>query len=246
MLAQDMDTLMNVSSAAAVGCACYGICPLSKVPAGMRVRIRQHLRTIGYLVCFMVVAILLPVPAFAHCDTLDGPVVQAARKALETGDLKRALIWVKHEHEAEIETAFKKALAVRKLGAEAKELADMFFFETLVRLHRSGEGAAYTGLKPAGAKIDPAIAAVDKAVETGSIASLSIVLADEVRTGLEKRFKELVARKQFAMKDVEAGREYVAAYVELMHFAEGIHSAAAGVASEHQNQPGHEHHEVTH
>src|SRR5688572_31650172 len=93
----------------------------------------------------MVATVWLPVCAFAHCDTLDGPVVQAGRKALENGDVKSAIIWVKHEHEAEIETVFKKALAVRKLGTEAKEVADMFFFETLVRLHRAGEGAAYTG-----------------------------------------------------------------------------------------------------
>ena len=38
-----MDTLVNGKSAAATGCECYGICPLSRVPAGMRVRIRQHL-----------------------------------------------------------------------------------------------------------------------------------------------------------------------------------------------------------
>jgi hypothetical protein len=190
----------------------------------------------------MAVAIWMPVRAFAHCDTLDGPVVQAGRKALESGNVKSALIWVKHEYEAETETTFKKALAVRKLGVEARELADMFFFETLVRLHRAGEGVPYAGLKPAGAKVDPAIAAVDMAVERGSIESLSKMLGDETRDGLERRFKEVVARKKFATKDVEAGREYVAAYVELMHYAEGIHSAVIGVSSEHKHESGNERH----
>ena len=204
---------------------------------------RQELikQRIKQMACLMALTAWLPVCAFAHCDTLDGPVVLAGRKALESGDLKRALIWVKHEHEVEIETVFKKALAVRKLGVEAKELADMFFFETLVRLHRAGEGAPYTGLKPAGTEIDPAIAAVDKAVETGSIASLSKGLRNEVAAGLESRFQEAIAKKKFAAKDVEAGRAYVAAYVELMHYTERIHNAAAGVASKHQNESGHEH-----
>ena len=190
----------------------------------------------------MVATVWLPVCAFAHCDTLDGPVVQAGRKALESGDVKSAIIWVKHEHEAEIETVFKKVLAVRKLGTEAKDVADMFFFETLVRLHRAGEGVAYTGLKPAGTKVDAAIAAVDKAVETGSIESLSKVLRNEVGAGLERRFKDVIAKKGFATKDVEAGREFVAAYVELTHYAEGIHNAVAGVTNEHKSEAGHQVH----
>lgn len=36
-------------------------------------------------------AVAWTAPAFAHCDTLDGPVVSAARKALETGNVNHAL-----------------------------------------------------------------------------------------------------------------------------------------------------------
>ena len=107
-------------------------------------------------------------------------------------------------------------------------------------MHRAGEGAPYAGLKPAGAKIDPAIAAVDKAVETESIESLSKTVRDEVEAGLKIRFKEVLARKKFATKDVEAGRKYVAAYVELMHYAEGIHNTVAGVFRGHGQETGHD------
>lgn len=113
--------------------------------------------------------------AFAHCDTLDGPVVQTARTALEKGDVTPLLKWVQADDEKEIRTAFQKTLAVRTKGAEAKELADMYFFETLVRIHRAGEGAPYTGLKP-GEAVDPAIALADRALETGSVDKLVNVL----------------------------------------------------------------------
>src|SRR5512136_371299 len=76
----------------------------------------------------------------AHCDGMDGPVVTAAKKALETGDANPVLIWVQKKDEGEIRKAFQKTLAVRKLSPEAKELGDMYFFETLVRIHRAGEG----------------------------------------------------------------------------------------------------------
>lgn len=113
--------------------------------------------------------------AFAHCDTLDGPVVQTARTALEKGDVTPLLKWMQADDEKEIRTAFQKTLAVRTKGAEAKELADMYFFETLVRIHRAGEGAPYTGLKP-GEAVDPAIALADRALETGSVDKLVNVL----------------------------------------------------------------------
>lgn len=113
--------------------------------------------------------------AFAHCDTLDGPVVQTARTALEKGDVTPLLKWVQADDEKEIRTAFQKTLAVRTKGAEAKELADMYFFETLVRIHRAGEGAPYTGLKP-GEAVDPAVALADRALETGSVDKLVNVL----------------------------------------------------------------------
>ena len=107
-------------------------------------------------------AFLAPQTAKAHCDGLDGPVVKAAQKALAEGNVNLVLIWVQQNDEAEIKHAFEKTLAVRKLNAEAKELADLYFFETLVRIHRAGEGAPYTGLKPAGRDLGPAIPASDK------------------------------------------------------------------------------------
>src|SRR5512134_4067274 len=76
--------------------------------------------------------------AFGHCDTLDGPVIQLARQALETGNVNLVLPWVRSADEDEIRHAFEHAQAVRKLGPEARNLADTHFFETLVRIHRAG------------------------------------------------------------------------------------------------------------
>ncbi len=111
--------------------------------------------------------------ALAHCDTMDGPVIREARQALEKGDITPVLKWVKKEAEPEIKEAFQKALAVRDKGPEAKDLADRYFFETLVRVHRAGEGAPYDGIKPAGTKVEPGVEAADKALESGSVDSLS-------------------------------------------------------------------------
>ena len=75
---------------------------------------------------FLFSLLMIPGSSLAHCDTLEGPVVTDAKKALEKGDVNPVLKWVKKEQEGEIREAFKKTLAVRSKGPEAKELADMY------------------------------------------------------------------------------------------------------------------------
>ena len=181
----------------------------------------------------LVAAALAPSTAQAHCDGLDGPVVKAAQKALIEGNVNLVLIWVQKDDETQIRQAFEKTLAVRKLNPETRELADMYFFETLVRTHRAGEGAPYTGLKPAGRDLGPAIPAGDKALETGKLDPVVKLLTEEMEHGLREHFKETVAKKKFAPDDVEAGRESVKAYVEYIHYVEGLYAAATSAAHGH-------------
>jgi hypothetical protein len=182
--------------------------------------------------------------AFAHCDTLDGPVVQTARIALEKGDITPLLKWVKADDEKEIRVAFQKTLAVRAKDAEAKELADMYFFETLVRIHRAGEGAPYTGLKP-GAAVDPAVALADKALESGSVDKLVGVLSEAMSNGIRERFQHASETQKHADDSVAAGREYVKAYVIFTHYVEGLHAIIKQGGGHHSEEAkggkGHDH-----
>ena len=170
---------------------------------------------------------------FAHCDGMDGPVVIAAKKALETGNVNLVLIWVQEKDEGEVKKAFEKTVSVRKLNPEAKELADMYFFETLVRIHRTGEGVPYTGLKPAGRDLGPAIPAADKAIVDGKIEPVIKLLMDKIRDGINEYFKHLMAKKNFKNDDVEAGRKYIEAYVIFIHYVEGLYEAATEAAHGH-------------
>ena len=174
---------------------------------------------------------ILPTPSRAHCDGLDGPVVKAGRAALESGRIGPVLAWVQARDEAEIRHAFDHARAVRRLGPEARALADRFFFETLVRVHRAGEGAPYTGLKPAGQDPGPAVTGADKALETGSAGEVEKLLVESVRHGLRQRFERVRALARPG-DDVAKGRAWVEAYVPYLHWVEGVHAAAEGHGGE--------------
>lgn len=163
----------------------------------------------------------------AHCDTLDGPVVNLARQALAKGDVKIILPWVAAEKEGEIRQAFDLAVAVRDKGAKEKELADRYFLESLVRIHREGEGAPFTGLKPAGLDLGPAIPAADKALESGDPGPLLRLINEKVHAGIHKYYLEAREKKEHAGNSVEAGRAYVQAYVPYLHFVERLYNDAS-------------------
>ncbi len=184
----------------------------------------------------------LPGNVLAHCDTLDGPVIAAAKQALESGNIKPVLSWVQPGDEQQMQGLFTKTLAVRKLSPEAREFADMYFYETLVRVHRAGEGAPYTGLKPAG-QVEASVALADKAIETGSADKLVKELNGAVSQGIQNRFKILSEKKKHANESVAAGRDFVAAYVEFVHYVEKLHgdAAAGGGADEHASANNQDH-----
>ena len=174
-----------------------------------------------------------PVRLAAHCDALDGPVVKAAQQALDTRNPALALIWVQAKDEPEIRIAFEQTLAVRAMSPQARELADRFFLETVVRVHRAGEGAPFTGLKPAGRDLGPAIPAADRAIEDGSVDSVVNLLTAAMEQRLREHFDEVLSTDTFPASDVDAGREYVKAYVELIHYVQRVYEASTGVTHGH-------------
>lgn len=184
------------------------------------------------LLKFVMMAIsILAVPhvAMSHCDTLDGPVVTSAKAALDKGEVTPVLKWVKKENEKEIREQFDKTLMVRKQSNEAKELADRYFFETLVRIHRAGEGSPYTGLKAAGT-VEPSVAAADRALESGTVESLVTMINNAAAKGIRERFERAKEAKKHADHGVENGRKFVEAYVDFTHYVERLHTDAEKAA----------------
>lgn len=173
-----------------------------------------------------------------HCDTMDGPVVAAALRALEKEDVNLILPYVKDNASADVKLAFDKALRARRVDPAAREVADLYFFETAVRLHRAGEGAPYTGLKPAGLDVGPVIPVAEKAIETGSPEALISLLTDTLRQQLQHRFDHVKRLRDYRASDVPKAREYVEAMLGLEVYSHKLYQAMK--AKPHEG--GHEHH----
>ena len=196
----------------------------------------------AWMILFLLVAgAVAAADAPAHCDTMDGPVIQAAQKALDAGDVTLVLVWVQKRDEGAIREAFSRTVEVRKLSTASKKLADTYFFETLVRIHRAGEGEPYRGIKPAGTDPGAAVRAAEHSLAEGKPQPAAELLDRTMHRGLQKRLDAAMQYRNYRAGDVEAGRKYVEAYVQYLHYVERLYEDARGQPA-HGTSPEEHHH----
>jgi Family of unknown function (DUF6448) len=183
--------------------------------------------------------LLLGTPsAWAHCDSEDGPVANAVQKALDSGNVNLVLPYAPASAEAELKATFAEARKVRVLGPDARKLADRMFLETAIRLHRAGEGAAFTGVKPAGIDYGPMVPAAEKALEAGNLQPIKVLVLEEIDHVLGERLAHIrelrkVASEPTDYDGVVAARERISAELGFIIFAEGLHQAVLGKTPPH-------------
>lgn len=168
---------------------------------------------------------------------MDGPVVAAARRALDARDPRIVLAYVPKDGEQEVRDAFDAVVAIRGQGPAVRRVADLHFFETVVRVHRAGEGAPYTGLKPAGLDTGPVIPVAERAIETGSPDELVALLTGRVEDELRQRFARVMRLQAQVNGDIEANRAYVEAMLDLQVWSHRLHQATTAPAHEHHHAP---------
>ena len=138
-------------------------------------------------------------------------VKNAAREALEAGDVAIVLPFVPERDEEDVRAAFTAVMPVRAMGDQGRAVADRLFFETVVRIHRAGEGAPYTGLKRAGTPVSPVIPIAEEAVATGSTDRLTTYLTGVLQDELSKRLSRVSALAANKDRSVSDARRYVEA-----------------------------------
>lgn len=171
--------------------------------------------------------------AFSHCDTMEGPVVKDAKEALEKANADIVLKWVREQDEERLRKTFDETLKKRAQNPENKDLIDMSFYEEAVKLHRLGEGVEYTGIKGEQIKVDPVIEIADEAIAKGDARELIEMFPENERKDMQGGFNEVMEKKKYMNESIAAGREYVASYVEFMHYIEKLYAGTS--AKDHKN-----------
>lgn len=165
--------------------------------------------------------LLISIPAFAHCDSYDGPVIKDAIKALEKENVNFVKKWIEPQQEAEIIKLFNKTVSLKNKDAEIYSIVEKHFFETLVRYHRETEGAPYTGLKPAGST-EPIIQMADTSIASSNVKTLLNNLGNHIQKVITEKYEKVAALSTVKDHSVAEGRAYVAAYVDYTHTLEAL------------------------
>lgn len=165
-----------------------------------------------------------------HCDAKDGPVVLAAQRALDSGDVEEVLPYVHEEGEAEVRECFARVMAARACGEEARRVADEWFFETVVRIHRAGEGAAFTGLRPAGLGHGPVVPLAEAALQTGDIHPLLDRLSTSLLVELQEKFQAALRARTGPGASLAARRQAVEAELAFIVWSHKTYACISGPA----------------
>lgn len=165
---------------------------------------------------------ILPQNALAHCDSYDGPVIKDALKALETNDPALVMKWIEAKHEKEVADLFSKTMKYKTADKEIYSLLEKHFLETLVRIHREGEGEPYTGLKPAGST-KQIIQLTDTALADKDLQTLLEKFNGHVGKIFKEKYEKVIQLEKDKDQSAEKGRAFVAAYVNYTHTIEKMH-----------------------
>lgn len=196
--------------------------------------IKNSTKKISQRVVLLLSVILLlfasPQIASAHCDSYDGPVIKDALKALEQQNVELVLKWVEPKYDEIITDKFNQTLKLKGSNEEVNKILRTHFLETLVRLHREGEGASFTGLKPANS-MTPMVEMADNSLEKNDINYVVNAVNSHLTEVLKERFAKAIELSKTKDNSVEQGRAYVEAYVEYTHTLEALEHILHGSMS---------------
>ncbi len=171
-----------------------------------------------------------PQIASAHCDSYDGPVIKDALKALEQQNVELVLKWVEPKYDEIITDKFNQTLKLTGSNKEVNKILETHFLETLVRLHREGEGASFTGLKPVNS-MTPMVEMADNSLDKNDIDYVINKVNNHLGEVLRERFTKAMELSKSKDNSVKQGRAYVEAYVEYTHTLEALEHIMHGEMS---------------
>lgn len=77
----------------------------------------------------------------------------------------------------------------------------------------------------------------DHALEGSSIAEVEKSLTAALRSEMHKRFAAVIDAQKHAGESIEAGRRFVHAYAEFVHYVDRVHRSAGGTPAVHTEHP---------
>lgn len=145
-----------------------------------------------------------------------GPVLDAAEKALATGAACHILVWVPAGTENMVKNLLEKACCERTISLTGECRAADGYFRTVLRLHSAHCGLRNLNYATRTPQEREIIRTVESACRSGDYQEIGVVLGIYKDTGVRERFCEVLERRDYPAGDIGAGRRYTTAFVDLV------------------------------
>lgn len=168
-------------------------------------------------------------------DMTNGPVMGAAKMALDKGNVNYVLIWVPEESENKLKNLFEKTFCESRAGKDMEDIAINWYFETVKRLHRAGERRLYTCMNPDGSDERSVVPKVKRAIETGEADEIIGFIPKTKEHDFRHRLHHLIEKKNYDVNNVAAGREYVAEFIDFIIYLHHFCTSSSGESGHPEN-----------
>jgi hypothetical protein len=158
-------------------------------------------------------------------DITNGSVMDAAKMALDTGNVNYVLIWVPEASENKLKNLFAKTVCERRDRKDVQDIAFDWYFETVNRLHRAGEGTLYTCMNLAGLDERSVVPKVKRVIETGEAEEIIGFIPKTQEHDFRHRFRHVMEKKNYDVNNVVDGRAYVAAFTDFIVYLHHIYTS---------------------
>jgi hypothetical protein len=156
----------------------------------------------------------------------DGPVISAAKRALETGNAHYILIWIPEESENTVKNLLEKAYCERYTQKNAYNHIVDWYFETINHLHSVHYGPYNLTISTKAPEEKTIIFLVERTCESGNFEEITTVIQDTPSGEMRQRFNDVMKKRNYGVENIAAGRVYVSAFTDFIAFVNNLRSGS--------------------
>lgn len=156
----------------------------------------------------------------------NGPGMDAAKKALETGKAHHILIWIPEELKSTLKNFLEKACCERNTRKNVHGHAVDWHFQTIHRLQSLYYGPHNLNITTKEPEEKAIILLVERACEGGNFEEITTVIPDTPTGDMPQRFNDVMKKKNYDVENIAAGRVYVSAFTDFIVFVNNLRSGS--------------------
>jgi hypothetical protein len=156
----------------------------------------------------------------------NGPVMRAAKMALETGNADHILIWVPEESENTLKNLLEKTCCERTTQRKARNHSIEWYLQTINRLHSEYYRPHDLNISTKTPEERKTILLVERACETGNFDEIATVMQITSDEEIRQRFNDVLNKSNYDMDNIAAGRAYVSAFTDFIACINSLRSGS--------------------